>query len=152
MPRPLLLVEDNEDDVFFFQFALRKLGLPHPLVVARDGREGLRWMQDSVAASAPFALVLLDLKLPYLDGLELLAWLQSLPPAQRSPVVVLTTSEKQSDAQQALRLGAAEVRVKPNRPDQLVEVLRELDAKWLREPLGVPVLAGMPLQPAGGVK
>jgi len=155
MLRSLLLIEDNEDDVFFFQVAMRKLALPHPLVVARDGREGLRRLQESVSASpevGPFGLVLLDLKLPFLDGFEVLAGLHSLPSGCCPPVVVLTTSEKQSDVQLAWRLGASAVLVKPNRPEQLVELLRLLGAKWLSDITVATVPAGPPLRPAGVVK
>lgn len=157
MPRSLLLIEDSEDDVFFFQVAMRKLELTHLLVVARDGREGLQRLQESVSGTmggGPFDLVLLDLKLPYVNGLEVLAWMQSLPPGLRPPVVVLTTSEKESEVQLASRLGAAAVLLKPNRSEQLVELLRALDAQWLRATPTPPspILATPPLQPAGLVR
>jgi CheY-like chemotaxis protein len=155
MPRSLLLIEDNEDDVFFFQVAMRKLALPYRLVLASDGREGLRQLQESVADSpevGPFGLVLLDLKLPFVDGFEVLAGMHSLPPGRCPPVVVLTTSEKQSDVQLAWRLGASAVLVKPNRPDQLVELLRLLDAKWLSDPPVPPAPTGHSLRPAEVVK
>ena len=153
MPRSLLLIEDNEDDVFFFQVAMRKLALPYRLVVAQDGREGLRHVQESVTDSpevGPFGLVLLDLNLPFMDGFEVLAGTLSLPPGRCPPVVVLTTSEKQSDVLRAWHLGASAVLMKPNRPEQLVELLRLLDAKWLSDPAGSPVRAGPSLR-AGGV-
>jgi len=136
MPRSLLLVEDNEDDVFFFQMALRKLALPHPLVVARDGREAMACLVDFMAGrpgEAPLGLVLLDLKLPYVGGLEVLAWMRTLPGGRFPPVVVLSASEQESDIQAAYRLGAASFLVKPNRPDQLTELLRMLNTYWLTE-------------------
>lgn len=153
--RSLLLIEDNEDDVFFFQFAMRKLGMLHPLVVARDGQEGLHQLREALGGSpevGPFGLVLLDLKLPFMDGFEVLAGMHSLPPGRCPPVVVLTASEQQSDVQRAWHLGASEVLVKPNRPEQLVELLRALDAKWFSGPPVPPVPTGPSLRPVGVVK
>lgn len=130
----MLLVEDNEDDVFLLRFALKKLALPYGLLVARDGREAIARLQESAAGGpgAPrIGLVLLDLKLPHVDGLELLAWMRSVPDRRFPPVVVLTTVEKKSDLEAAARLGAVAFLQKPSKPDQLVELLRTLDAYWL---------------------
>lgn len=134
MPRSLLLVEDNEDDEFFMRFALKKLALPYGLLVARDGRDAMARLQESAAGEpgvAQIGLVLLDLKLPHLGGLELLAWMRSLPDGRFPPVVVLATAGKESDLELAARLGAVAFLEKPNRPDQLIELLRTLDAYWL---------------------
>lgn len=147
MPRSLLLVEDNDDDVFILRFALKKLGLPHALVVARDGRDAIARLRESAAAGSEtpqIGLVLLDLRLPHLGGLELLAWMRSVPGGQFPPVVVLTTVEKESDLEAAARLGAVAFLRKPNRPDQLVELLRTVDAYWLSQSLPPPPAGSFP--------
>jgi CheY-like chemotaxis protein len=147
MPSTLLLVEDNEDDVFFLQFALRKLALPCELRVARDGRDARARLQAAAAGDpelAPICLVLLDLKLPHLGGLELLAWMRSVPDGRFPPVVVLAAAENESDLDAAARLGAVAFLPKPNRPDQLVELLRTLDAYWLSKSRPPPPAGSFP--------
>lgn len=134
MSTSLLLVEDNEDDIFFLQVAMKRAGISHELVVARDGREAVARLldfQSAVPGANPIGLMLLDLSLPYLSGLEVLAWMQSHPESGFPPVVVLTTSEKGSDLIAARQFGAAGFLLKPNRPDQLAELLRTLDEDWL---------------------
>lgn len=156
MPSSLLLVEDNEDDIFFMRFALKKLALPYGLLVARDGRDAVVRLQEAAAGGpgmAQIGLVLLDLKLPHLGGLELLAWMRSVPDGRFPPVVVLATAGKESDLEAAARLGAVAFLQKPNRPDQLVELLRTLDAYWLSKCRPPPPAGSFPrlgmLEPVG---
>lgn len=128
-------MEDNEDDVFFMQVAVKRLALPHVLEVARDGREAKHRLERFLAGRTdpdPLGLILLDLNLPYLGGLELLAWMSTAAGSRLfPPAVILSTSEKDSDLDTAARLGAAAFMLKPNRPDELVALLRTLDACWL---------------------
>jgi len=156
MPGSLLLVEDNEDDEFFMRFALKKLALPYGLLVARDGRDAMVRLRESVAGgpgAATISLMLLDLKLPHMGGLELLAWMRTVPDGGFPPVVVLTTVEQESDLVAAARLGAVAFLQKPNRPDQLVELLRTLDAYWLSRSRPPPPLGSFrrleSLEPVG---
>lgn len=135
MPRAILLAEDNEDDVFFFQTAARKTGWPHELIVARDGREAIDHLQSIIAsgsAAARLSLVLLDLKMPFVNGFEVLQWARNQPELRYVPIVVLTSSEQDSDIETAYRLGAASFLVKPAKPESMSELLRTLDAYWLR--------------------
>ncbi len=134
MSRSILLVEDNEDDVFFMQLALKRLDSPHRLEVARDGREAKQRLQRFLVQGPlqdPLGLVLLDLKLPYLGGIEVLAWMHAAGEGRFPPTVVLSTVENESELAAAARFGAAAFMAKPNRPDQLACLLRSLETRWL---------------------
>jgi CheY-like chemotaxis protein len=135
MPRSILLAEDNEDDVFFFKAAAKKAGWPHEIVVAPNGRIAIEILQRYVAGEAktpPLSLALLDLKMPFVGGLEVLEWARTQPELRFLPVSVLTSSEQESDIEAAYRLGAASFLVKPSQPEGLGELLRAIDAYWLR--------------------
>lgn len=135
MQKSLLLVEDNEDDVFFFQVAMKKAGMTQPLHVARNGQEALSFFQhmiDSPQEASRVGVVLLDLKMPYMSGLEVLAWISRHPLLGFVPVVVLTSSEQESDIETAYRLGASAFLVKPSQPEALAAALRGIDAFWFK--------------------
>ncbi|MES2692285.1 MAG: response regulator [Verrucomicrobiota bacterium] len=135
MQKSLLLVEDTEDDVFFFKIAMKKAGLSHDLRVASNGREAievLRTFTEAPNASPRLSLVLLDLKMPYVTGLEVLHWMRGQPLLNFLPVVVLTSSEQEEDIETAYRLGATSFLVKPSQPEGLVEALRAIDAFWFK--------------------
>lgn len=117
MPSPILLVEDNPHDLEFSLLALEKCGLPNPVEVARDGEEALNYLlrQEQYAQRTPGnpALVLLDLKMPKIDGLEVLKQLRGTPQLAGIPVIVLTHSMQDSDAHRARLLGVERYIVKP---------------------------------------
>ena len=128
--RPILLVEDNpmDLDLTLRAFARRKLG--NPIEVARDGQEVLdrlpRW-----ETGEPLPLViLLDLKLPRVDGLEVLRQLRAHPLAQSLPVVVLTSSSEDKDIATAYRLHANSYIVKPLNFDKFMEVAAQIELYW----------------------
>src|SRR5579859_3819304 len=110
MTRPILLVEDDENDVFFFKRAMKKTGVANPLQVATNGQEAIHYLQGTgkFAERAQFPLpelVLLDLKLPFVMGLDVLRWIRQqsgLVPI----VVILSASQEESDIAAAYRLGA----------------------------------------------
>jgi CheY-like chemotaxis protein len=125
---PLLLVEDNEDDVFIFRRVFRRAGLSHPLQVVSDGQEAI----DYLAGVGAFAdrdahpwpsLVFLDLKLPRRSGHEVLAWIASQPELPPLPVIVLTSSAELRDLQRSRELGALHYLVKPPSPEALAELI-----------------------------
>lgn len=135
MPRSILLAEDNEDDVFFFKMAAKKAGWAHEIIVATNGREAIDVLQKHAGGelrTAPLSLVLLDLKMPFVGGLEVLEWARTQPELRFLPISVLTSSEQESDIETAYRLGAASFLVKPSQPEALGELLRSIDAYWLR--------------------
>lgn len=124
----ILLVEDNEDDVFIFQRALRQAEISHPVQVVRDGQEALDYLQgqDGFADRAKFPLpflVLLDLKLPFLNGLDVLEAIQQRPEFARLCVVVLTSSAEARDLARAQELGAQAYFVKPPAAKTLRDIL-----------------------------
>lgn len=134
MPQAILLAEDNEDDVFFFKAAAKRLGLTHPIEVAPDGRAAIARLTQYLEeeASNRLALVLLDLKMPFVGGLEVLEWARARAELRFVPICVLSSSEQESDIEMAYRLGAAAFLVKPSNPEELNELLQSLDAFWLR--------------------
>jgi CheY-like chemotaxis protein len=136
MNEPVLLVEDRDDDVFFMRRAWKVQGVRHPLQVARDGREAVAYLVGSEPFSDrekfPFpCLVLLDLKLPYMMGTEVLRWIRSQPQLRTLPVIMLTSSEIQRDIDEAYRLGANAFLVKPSNVAQIEGLVAVIRNFWL---------------------
>lgn len=120
----VLLVEDSEDDRFFFKRALSKAQCPHELVSVVDGHEALEYLGRSTRPeasdkSARPDLIFLDLKLPKFSGFEVLKWLKERDLLPRLRVVVLSGSDQEKDRQLARELGAADYVVKPVQPEYL---------------------------------
>jgi CheY-like chemotaxis protein len=138
--RPILLVEDNPMDVDLTLRAFAKRRLVNPVEIARDGEEAMRlidtWEQDN----PPPLVVLLDLKLPKIDGLEVLRRIKHHPRLCTVPVVVLTTSSEDSDMRTAYQLGANSYIVKPVSFDKFMEVATQIELYWgvLNTPLENP--------------
>jgi CheY-like chemotaxis protein len=118
IPGTILLVEDCADDAFFMQRAMRAAGLKTPLQVVKHGRLAIEYL-GGIGDYAnrdryPFpSLVLLDLKLPFVLGLDVLKWIRAQAALHQLPVVVLTASGEPSDVQRAYRAGANSFMVKP---------------------------------------
>jgi CheY-like chemotaxis protein len=131
----ILLVEDNEDDAYAVKRALKKAGVTNPLHIATDGRKAVEYLTASseIAARSQFPipfLVLLDLKLPYRDGFDVLEWIRNQPHLAAVVVVMLTGSDEPRDQQRAYSLGARSYLVKPASPDELKRVLESLEATY----------------------
>jgi CheY-like chemotaxis protein len=127
----ILLVEDNDDDVFAFQRALKKAQISDPMQVVTDGRQALDYLGGSGAyadrSKHPVpAVVFLDLKLPYHDGFEVLGWIRQQAALRDLPVVILTGSDETRDHQRGDALGARFYLVKPPSPEDLRRVLGAL--------------------------
>ena len=134
--RSILLVEDNADDVVLTLRALQKNGLNHEVIVARDGAEALHYLRGTGPyagrdASVLPALVLLDLKLPRITGLELLKSLQDDARLQQLRVVVLTSSKEDEDVLRTYRYGAASHIRKPIDFNDFLMVVGQLGKYWL---------------------
>lgn len=134
---PILLVEDDQNDVFFFQRALRKAEIANPLSVVRDGREAMAYLagQGAFADRARYpvpCLVILDLNLPHQHGLDVLRWIRKEPKLATLLVIVLTSSISEQDAHEAYRLGANSFLIKPADPNQLVELAKAIKIYWLQ--------------------
>ena len=129
---PIMLVEDNPDDVMFTLRAFKQNNISNEVVVATDGEKALDILFPENDA-APFnpALVLLDVKLPKVDGLEVLRRIRSNPRTQSLPVVVLTTSSEETDIVNSYRLGANSFVRKPVDFDDFVHAANVLGVYWL---------------------
>ena len=130
----ILLVEDNPDDVELTLRAFRKRNLANEIVVARDGEEALAILFQSGKESPRHRvvdLILLDLKLPKVDGLEVLRQVKNNPETQPIPVIVLTSSKEENDLAESYRLGANSYIRKPVNFDKFTEVVMQLDLYWL---------------------
>ena len=125
----IVLVEDNPDDETLTLRALKKNGIANEVVVLRDGAEALDYL---LAAEGPSPhLVLLDLKLPRIDGLEVLRKLRHEARTALLPIVILTSSNEERDLVESYRLGANSYILKPVDFEQFTEAVRQLGLYWL---------------------
>ncbi len=127
----ILLVEDSEDDVELTLRALRRNDVPSRVEVARDGAAALEYLLGEAKRPLP-AVVLLDLNLPKLSGLEVLERLRAHPRTRLLPVVILTSSREQADLAKGYALGANSYVRKPVDYDAFLEAARQLGAYWLQ--------------------
>jgi two-component system, response regulator len=135
-PPRILIVEDNPDDEMLTLRAFRKSGLQNDIVVTRDGAEALDYLFGTGAYAGRDAkdvphLVLLDLKLPKVDGLEVLERIRSDPRTKLLPVVVLTSSTEQEDLVKSYTLGANSYVRKPVDFNQFLQAIQQLGLYWL---------------------
>ncbi len=126
--RTILLVEDNADDEALTLRAFRKNNIANDIVVARDGAEALEILQR---AAPTFAVVLLDLKLPKVDGLEVLRRLRTDERTRLLPVVILTSSKEEQDLVDGYRLGANSYIRKPVDFEKFTKAIGALGLYWL---------------------
>ncbi|MBW4541884.1 MAG: response regulator [Myxacorys chilensis ATA2-1-KO14] len=132
--RPILLVEDNPDDERLTIRALRRGNIANEILVARNGEEALTLIFSLEALPG---VVLLDLKLPKVNGLEVLRQIRASDKTRFLPVVVLTSSSEDRDIVESYSLGANSYVRKPVKIDQFTEAVRQLGLYWilLNEPL-----------------
>jgi CheY-like chemotaxis protein len=134
--KTILLVEDNPDDVTLTLRALKKNNLMNEVVVARDGVEALDFLfcEGVFAERSPELLpelILLDLKLPKVDGLEVLKRIRNDNRTRLLPIVILTSSNEQSDIISGYELGVNSYIRKPVDFEQFIEAVRQLGLYWL---------------------
>jgi len=134
--RILLLVEDNPDDVELTLLALQKHNISNEVVVVRDGAEALDYLFATGAyadrdRSITPAVILLDLKLPKINGLEVLQRLRADERTKLLPVVILTSSKEEQDILNGYKLGANSYVRKPVDFDQFSDAVRQLGLYWL---------------------
>ncbi|HNA29366.1 MAG TPA: response regulator [Thiobacillaceae bacterium] len=128
--RPILLIEDNPMDVDLTLRAFSKRRLANPVEVARDGEEAMRRVDAWEGGEPPPLLILLDLKLPKVDGMDVLGRIKAHPRLRSVPVVVLTTSTEEVDMRTAYQLGANSYIVKPVSFDNFMEVATQIELYW----------------------
>ncbi len=135
-PSAILYVEDEENDVLLMQFAFKRARLKNPLKIARDGQEA----EDYLAGRGRFAdrkeypmpcLVLLDLNLPAVSGLEVLRWIREQPELKSLRVVIYSSSQQKQDVEQAQALGANEYLVKKSDVGEIAGTLQEKAECWM---------------------
>jgi two-component system, response regulator len=131
--RTILLVEDNPDDVELTLRAFRKNNIANDIVVARDGAEALGLLMGAGPGEAPPlpAVVLLDLKLPRVDGLDVLRGIRGSERTRLLPVVVLTSSNEERDLVNSYSLGANSYVRKPVDFMEFMEAVKQLGLYWL---------------------
>jgi CheY-like chemotaxis protein len=133
----ILLVEDEESDVFFMRQALQEVGMRNPLQVASDGQQAIDYLKGTgnFANREEFplpCLVLLDLKLPRVMGLDVLKWIRQQPEVA-AIVVILSSSQEETDIATAYRLGANGYLVKPHDLNQLTDMAKSIKDFWLTQ-------------------
>lgn len=129
--RPILLVEDNADDEELTLRSLRQCNLANEIVVARDGVEALDYLHGEPAAGVPLpSVVILDLKLPKIDGLVVLKRIREHPRTRSLPVVVLTCSAEDSDILATYDLGGNSYVRKPVKMDDFTRASAQLGLYW----------------------
>ncbi len=127
----ILLIEDNPDDVELTLRALKKHNIVNEVVVAQDGVEALDLLLKGALAEQPPEIILLDLKLPKVDGIEVLRRIRAEPATRRLPVVVLTSSTEERDLVESYNHGANSFIRKPVDFDQFTDAVRQLGLYWL---------------------
>jgi CheY-like chemotaxis protein len=133
--KTILQVEDDPNDVFLFEHAMRKAGVTNPVQVASDGQQAIDYLQGAGKFADrekyPFpGLVLLDLKLPYVMGLDVLKWIRKQP-GTALVVLMLTASGEEGDVATAYRLGANGFLIKPSEASKLYEMVKAIHDFWL---------------------
>lgn len=134
--RPILLVEDNPDDEALALRAFKKINLSNQILVARDGVEALDFLFATGShahrdANDLPSVILLDLKLPRIDGLEVLQRIRAHPTTRLIPVVILTSSKEEQDVVQSYNLGANSYVRKPIDYNEFVKAVSQLGVYWL---------------------
>jgi CheY-like chemotaxis protein len=131
----ILLVEDEENDARLMEMAFKKSGILNPVQWAKDGLEAIAYLNsDGVYANRalyPFPEVLIvDLKMPRMSGLELLAWIRAHPEFKVIPTIIMTSSQQDQDIQNAYELGANTYFIKPSCLAELAKMIRLAHEYW----------------------
>jgi DNA-binding response OmpR family regulator len=133
---PILVAEDDEGDATLLRLAFKRAHITHPLIILRDGKEAV----DYLGGDPPYAdrakhplpaMFLLDLKMPRLNGFEVLAWWSAQRELQDLPVIVLSSSALKMDMDRAKKMGARDYIVKPHGFAQLTDLIQEVCRRWL---------------------
>ncbi len=153
MPKTILLVEDNDDDVFLITRAFKSVGLITPIARATDGQDAIDYLSgkgdyaDRVKFPLPY-LVLLDIKMPFLSGLEVLRWIRGHDLLAALPVVMFTTSSQECDVRSAYGSGANAFLVKPSRLEECTNIADLIKQFWIdaniAPPLEIPDISSEP--------
>jgi CheY-like chemotaxis protein len=133
--KTILLIEDDMVDAMTVRRAFKELRLPNPLHHVENGEAALEWLHDS--ANSP-CLMLLDLNMPRMNGLELLQEVKADQFLRRVPIVILTTSEEDRDRTQCFDFGVAGYMIKPVDYSQFLEMMQAINTYWSLSKLAFP--------------
>jgi CheY-like chemotaxis protein len=125
--RPILLVEDDQVDVMTIRRALREIHVTNPVVTAENGEDALRYLRGDDERPC---IILLDLNMPIMNGIEFLQHAKRDETLRSIPVIVLTTSEEQEDKVSSFDLGVAGYMAKPVDYRRFVDIIRSIDMYW----------------------
>jgi CheY-like chemotaxis protein len=135
---PTLLAESDADDIELLRRAFEKARITNPVIVVKDGQEAIDYLahrgnyQDRHKYPSP-CLMLLDLKMPRVDGTEVLTWWKDHNHHSNLPIIVLTSSANPSKIEELMRLGATDYRSKPHDFDGLIAMAQELRFGWIEK-------------------
>ena len=134
---PIFYAEDDENDIFFLKHAFQTVGITNPMRVARTGQEAIQYLSriGSLSDSSSFpppCLIILDLKMPVINGMEVLSWLRRSSGLPAFPVIVFSSSPQARDVELALELGANAFVVKPHAMEQRIALALSIKEFWLR--------------------
>jgi len=132
----VLLADDDSNDIFFLRRAFQKAGYENTVLDVPDGEKAIEYLRGenhfSDRARFPIpTLLMLDLKMPKINGFEVLEWLRTRNDLRELKVVVLSSSGLATDQQKARELGAHEYRVKPTDLEDMVNMIKEVAGRWL---------------------
>ena len=130
MVSPILLIEDNPIDLDLTRRAFCKRRLTNPIEVARDGEEALAFIQRWDEGESIPAVILLDLRLPKVNGLEFLRVIKRHPSYKTIPVIIMTASSQDDDIEEACKLGVRSYIVKPVNFEKFMDVSGRMDLNW----------------------
>ncbi len=122
---PILIADDEATDRMIWELALERAALPNPAIIVRDGQEAV----DYLAGHALPWMLLLDLKMPRMDGFDVLVWLAARKDFRKLPVFVFSSSSDDNDIEMARQLGAWEYFVKPHQLSDLVQIIKGLPGR-----------------------
>jgi CheY-like chemotaxis protein len=145
---PILLVEDNRDDVFFVQRAFYTAQIKHPLFTVEDGEQAMEYLSgtgrytDRTVYPMP-RLILADLKMPRVNGFDLVAWIRKAPHCRFIPIVILSSSALPGDVNRAYIVGANAYMIKPADATSLQRLFQTIADFWVAgETVELPRAAG----------
>jgi len=132
----ILLAEDDREEAFLVHWAFRRAGLPHQIIDVRDGEATIKYLKGMPPFNdrlryPPPRLLLLDLKMPKVNGFDVLAWLKTHREFNSLPAIVLSSSDFHADLKKARDLGAKEFLTKPHELEDLVRLVGGVHERWL---------------------
>ncbi len=126
--RTILLVEDDMVDIMTVKRAVRELQIENPLIVTRNGEEGITYL-NTCRDNLPF-IILLDINMPRMNGIEFLKVVKQDKALRAIPIIILTTSKEQQDRYESFHLGVAGYMVKPVHYQEFLDLLKMINAYW----------------------